>query len=109
MKRSPVSFKTIKQAVERVTRTLHPEKVILFGSYAYGKPSPDSDVDLLLIFKEKKKSCDYWYSEVSQLLEPRSFPVDILIRTPAQIQQRLKIGDTFIQEILGRGKVLYES
>lgn len=108
MRRAIISFDTIKQAVEQIAKTLHPQKVVLFGSYAYGKPGPDSDVDLLVVFKRRGKSDDY-YQKVSEVLEPRTFPVDILVCSSIQIQKRLKIGDSFIREILEEGKVLYES
>lgn len=108
MKQKTISFNLIKQSAERIARALHPKKIILFGSYAHGRPHRDSDVDLLIVLKEKRKT-HHRYEEVSKLLEPRTFPVDLLVRTSREIRHRLKIGDTFIQDILGRGKVLYES
>ena len=103
-----ISFNSIKQSAEQIGRTLNPKKIILFGSYAYGKPTPDSDVDLLVVVKKGEKLSQQ-YDKISKILEPRYFPVDILIRTSHQLQQRLKIGDSFIQDILENGKVLYES
>jgi predicted nucleotidyltransferase len=78
-------------ATERIARELQPEKIILFGSYAYGKPSADSDVDLLVIMEtDKRRSARSW--QVARLLIPRSFPVDILVRTPAQIADAFQKG-----------------
>jgi len=98
---------TLPCAIQRIAQELHPEKIILFGSFAYGKPTPNSDVDLLVIMDtdipEKERS---W--AVSRLLLPRLFPVDILVKTPQEIQVALSNGDFFIQEILTYGKVLYE-
>lgn len=94
-------------AVERIATELQPEKIILFGSYAYGRPTPDSDVDLLVIMEMAKQSSDRTW-EVARLLIPRPFPVDILVRTPAEIQQAFAEGDFFIKEIVTQGKVLYE-
>ena len=93
--------------VNRIVRELQPDKIILFGSYAYGTPTPDSDVDLLVIMQTDKQSSDRTW-EVARLLIPRPFPVDILVRTPVEIQQALAQGDFFIQEIVTQGKVLYE-
>jgi predicted nucleotidyltransferase len=103
----PVS-KTLPQAVRKIAETLEPEKIILFGSYAYGTPSPDSDVDLLIIMKTKAPQKDR-YLAVARLLRPRQFPVDIIVKTPAEVNKALQNrGNFFIREILKKGKVLYE-
>ena len=94
-------------AVERITKGLQPEKIVLFGSHAYGQPTPDSDVDLLIIM-DTTASHKERYLAVSNLLYPRTFPVDILVKTPQEIEQVLQRGDFFIQEIISRGQVLYE-
>ncbi|HLE14766.1 MAG TPA: nucleotidyltransferase domain-containing protein [Anaerolineales bacterium] len=98
---------SLPQAIERIAHELKPEKIILFGSYAYGKPDPDSDVDLLIIMETGEPTRERTW-KVSRLLIPRRFPVDILVRTPEEIEQALEQGDFFIQEILERGSVLYE-
>jgi predicted nucleotidyltransferase len=102
----PVS-ETLPLAVERIVRELHPEKIILFGSYAYGQPSPDSDVDLMVVMKTDASGTVRAWS-VSRLLIPRQFPVDILVRTPREIQSEQANGNLFIGEIVSRGKILYE-
>lgn len=99
--------KSLRPAIQKVVSELKPEKVILFGSYAYGYPNQHSDVDLLIVMKTKASLKDRSWA-VSSLLLPRPFPVDILVKTPQEIQQALKSGDFFIKEILTRGKVLYE-
>lgn len=104
--KEPVS-KTLPYAVNRIALALKPEKIILFGSYAYGHPTPDSDVDLLVIWDTKASSKDRYLS-VSTLIVPRPFAVDILVRTPREIERSLKKGDFFIEEITTQGKVLYE-
>ncbi|MGZ9221131.1 MAG: nucleotidyltransferase domain-containing protein [Anaerolineales bacterium] len=99
--------KSLRPAIQKIVDDLNPEKIILFGSYAYGKPTPNSDVDLLIVLETnaplKERS---W--KVSRLLLPRPFPVDILVKTPREIEKALKSGDFFLREILTRGKVLYE-
>ncbi len=104
----PVS-KTLPKAIGRIAAELKPEKIILFGSYAYGKPTPDSDVDLLIIMKTRAKQVDR-YLAVSNLLYPREFPVDIIVKTPREIQAELKKkGNFFMREALAKGKVVYEN
>lgn len=102
----PVS-RALPAAVERIVHELHPHKVVLFGSYAYGAPTPDSDVDLLVIMDTTAPATQR-YLAVSRLLRPRPFPVDILVKTPQEIDQALAQGDFFLREILSQGKVLYE-
>lgn len=103
----PITHKKIKQAAQKVVDAIDPEKIILFGSFAYGKPQPNSDVDLLIIL-ESKLSPHARSLQISEILYPRPFPVDILVRTPAEVNERLKIGDFFFLEIMKKGKILYE-
>jgi predicted nucleotidyltransferase len=94
-------------AIQKIVDELNPEKIILFGSYAYGKPTPHSDVDLLVVLKTTESPKERSWS-VSCLLLPRPSPVDILVKTPREIEKALKSGDFFLQEIVTRGKVLCE-
>jgi predicted nucleotidyltransferase len=103
---SPVA-EELPAAVQRIAQVLQPEKIILFGSHAYGTPTPDSDVDLLVIMKTMASQVERSLA-VARLLRPRVFPVDTLVRTPDEIERALRSGDFFIQEILSRGHVLYE-
>ncbi|MEZ4658722.1 MAG: nucleotidyltransferase domain-containing protein [Caldilineaceae bacterium] len=102
-----VTKEILDKIVERIVSTLSPEKIILFGSYAYGDPNSDSDVDLLIIQQTDKRPAQRSVA-VSKLIRPRPFPVDILVKTPQEIQQALQNGNYFIREILERGKILYE-
>jgi len=99
--------KSMRPAIQKIVRELNPEKIILFGSYAYGTPNPHSDVDLLVIMKTRASLKDRSWA-VSRLLIPRPFPVDILVKTPKEMEKALESGDFFIKEILTRGKVLYD-
>ena len=98
---------TLPEVVQRIVRTLQPEKIVLFGSYASGTPTCDSDVDLLVVMETTAPSVER-YLAVSRLLRPRPFPVDILVKRPDEIQSALEAGDFFIREVLSRGQVLYE-
>ena len=103
----PVGAQESPAIIDRLVRDLQPEKIILFGSYAYGAPTPDSDVDLLVIMDtDAPRKERHW--AVSQLLIPRQFPVDVLVKTPEEVEQALAGGDFFIREILTRGVILYE-
>jgi predicted nucleotidyltransferase len=98
---------TINEVCQRIAREFHPERIILFGSHAGGAPGPDSDVDLLVILPFEGRSVDKSVEIRLKVLPP--FPVDLLVRTPEQVRQRVAMGDTFMQDILERGTVLYEA
>jgi len=101
-----VTFSQIREYVERVAERFHPQQVILFGSYAYGNPSPDSDVDLLVVMPHEGHS-----AMVASMIRKNvrsGFPLDLVVRSPEEIRRRLSLGDGFIQEILKKGKPLYE-
>lgn len=97
----------IREFSKAVAQKFRPQKIILFGSYAYGKPTEDSDVDLLVVMpfdrRQGRKSL-----EIRRAI-PSGFPMDLIVRTPEFIAQRLAWGDCFTQEIVTRGKVLYEA
>ena len=104
---TPVTEEVLEEIVRRIVTALHPEKIVLFGSYACGRPSEDSDVDLLVILETQARPVDR-YLAVSRLLRPRPYPLDILVKTPAEIHQGVEQGNAFLREILTQGRVLYE-
>jgi predicted nucleotidyltransferase len=85
-----VEMDKIRRLSERIAREFHPERIILFGSYAYGTPSNDSDVDLLVILpfegKPTRKAL-----EILNKMNP-GISLDLLVRTPEQVQERLRAG-----------------
>jgi uncharacterized protein len=102
-----VHLTDIQDLAARIVQAYQPEQIILFGSYAYGTPTADSDVDLLVILpyggKGTRKA-----AEILNTVNP-AFPVDLLVRTPTQIQQRLNWNDFFLRNILEKGHILYEA
>ena len=103
----PVTEEVLSALVARIVDSLAPEKIILFGSYVYGQPSKDSDVDLLVIMETDARPVDRYIS-VSRLIRPRPFPLDILVKTPQEITQAVAQGDPFLRELTNCGRVLYE-
>jgi predicted nucleotidyltransferase len=103
----PITEEKIRQAAQKIADAVHPEKIILFGSHAYGNPTDDSDVDFFVVMESDQRIRER-AMELSEILYPRPFPVDILTRTPAELRERLEIGDCFFKEIITKGKVLYE-
>ncbi len=95
----------IRRYARQIAELFQPEKIILFGSYAYGEPHKDSDVDILVVMPA--------YDEVNQAVRIRQktdhpFPLDLIVRTPDDLRWRLEEGDWFMREIVSKGKVLYE-
>jgi predicted nucleotidyltransferase len=102
-----VAMDRIEQFGQRIGRQFGAERVILFGSYARGEVTEDSDIDLLVIGSFEGRSVDKSV-EIRMKLRP-GFPMDLLVRTPEKVRQRLEMGDDFMREILEKGKVLYEA
>ncbi len=97
----------IVAVAERIARAFAPERIILFGSYAYGAPTEDSDVDLLVVLPFEGNHT-HKAIEILNKTNPR-FPIDLLARTPGVMQWRVEQGDFFLREIMQKGQVLYES
>ena len=96
----------IKNLCQQIVENFNPQKIILFGSYAYGKPNEDSDVDLLVVMPLKVKNTKKAIEILTSL--KTTLPTDLLVRTPEQVRERIEMGDFFMQEIFERGKILYE-
>jgi len=103
----PVTRGKLRRVGEKIAGLPGVEKVILFGSYACGNPTPDSDVHLLVIWNTRRPRTERWM-EVSKLFFRRPFPMDIVVRTPREIKDALIRKDCFIREIVSTGKVLFE-
>jgi predicted nucleotidyltransferase len=95
----------LKEVITKIVSAFHPERIILFGSHAWGTPGPDSDVDLFII----KETDDVRRTarEIDGLLFPRLFPIDLIVSTQKQVEKRKEAGDFFINDILSKGKVVY--
>lgn len=101
-----VTLEDIARLSEKIVREYQPERVILFGSHAYGNAGPDSDVDLLVVLRFEGRN--FWKSlEILNRVDP-PFSVDLLARRPDDTARRYAEGDPLIREALDHGKVLYE-
>jgi predicted nucleotidyltransferase len=105
--RSRIPVEIIEELVRRIAERFRPHKIILFGSYAYGEPRPESDVDLLVLMDTPMRETEQAL-EIRQHVNPL-FGVDIVVYTPARLQQRIQYGDSFLKEITQKGVVVYES
>ena len=98
-------IRLIRQFARTVAERFHPDRIILFGSHAYGTPHADSDVDILVIMPTRNQ-----HDQAIRIRweVPAPFPMDLLVRTPQNLHWRLAEGDSFLREIASKGKVLYE-
>lgn len=97
----------IRNLCQQIVENFHPEKVVLFGSHAYGKPNEDSDVDLLVVMPFEGRNSQKAV-EIRQKIKT-SLPLDLLVRTSSQVQERIEMEDFFMREIAEKGKILYET
>jgi predicted nucleotidyltransferase len=107
-KRTRIPMRTIRAVAQHIAEKFNPDKIILFGSHAYGKPTAWSDVDILVVMdtpegKEFEKSL-----EIRKSLPSLSFGLDVVVRSWKVIERRKKLGDWFLVDVTEKGKVLYE-
>jgi predicted nucleotidyltransferase len=102
-KRRRIPASAIRAVTRQIAEKFKPQKIILFGSYARGRPGKYGDVDLLIVMKTPVKSL-----EIRRHLGVM-FALDLLVYTPKRLSERVKMGDSFIRDVLKEGKVLYES
>lgn len=98
----------IQAYCDAIAREFKPRKIILFGSYAYGTPTPDSDVDLMVVMPKARSRGERMSLRIRERLDS-PFALDLLVRTPRDIEKRLQLGDWFLREVMTQGRVMYES
>jgi len=102
-----ISRESIQTYADKIAREFRPERIILFGSYAYGNPNADSDVDLLVIVPKPQ-----WRRHKDTAIRRRlgypGFPMDLLVWTPERLREWFEAGDGFACDVVESGQVLYE-
>src|SRR5438128_6207856 len=100
-----VPMRVIRRYARQVAERFGPDKVILFGSYAYGTPHADSDVDVLVIMPARNEF-DQAFKIRCEV--PTQFPMDLIVLKARHVQWRLAERESFLTEIMTKGKILYE-
>src|SRR5437868_13694807 len=98
-----VPMRVIRRFAKQVAEQFQPEKINLFGSYAYGQPHADSDVDILVIMPARNQIDQA--VRIDRAIDP-PFPLDLIVRTPKNMAWRLEEGDSCLREIVTRGEDL---
>ncbi|MEI8139903.1 MAG: nucleotidyltransferase domain-containing protein [bacterium] len=102
-----VQMRQIRDWSRCLAKQFKPERIILFGSYAYGKPREDSDVDLLVVLRHESVAAKA-ASDIRMAL-PHDVSIDVIVRSPEKFRERLKMKDFFMRDIAEKGLVLYEA
>ncbi|TSC77735.1 MAG: DNA polymerase beta domain-containing protein [Parcubacteria group bacterium Gr01-1014_33] len=96
----------IKEIVQKIVNEYQPEKIILFGSWAWGTPGKDSDVDLFIVKKSEQSQFER-IREVKRIIFGTDIATDVLVYTPEQVERRSALGDPLVKKILSSGRLLY--
>lgn len=108
MRGTEAAKQTIQDLTQRIVDEYAPRQIVLFGSYAYGAPNRDSDVDLLIVKDTSAPPLERRVQVRRLLRDPkRTIPIEIVVLTPEELRKRLAIGDQFFMDILERGELLY--
>jgi uncharacterized protein len=104
------SAELIDKIVKNLVNGLHPEQIILFGSYAYGEPNEDSDLDLLIVVKESDEASHRRAQKAYRSLRPMclTMPVDLIVITQAEVEEKRTVPSSFVSRAVHYGKVLYD-
>ncbi|HHW14593.1 MAG TPA: nucleotidyltransferase domain-containing protein [Firmicutes bacterium] len=97
----------LNSMVERVVTRFHPEQIILFGSYARGETTRDSDLDLLVVMKvhgSRRQTAN----EIDMLLSDRTVPLDLIVLTPEELDRQKALPGTIAHEATREGVLIYE-
>lgn len=101
------THKMLTEAVQRIAAALEPEKIYLFGSYAWGEPTQDSDIDLFIIVKESSQPPYRRSREVYRTLRGIREPIEVVVRTIAEVEKSRMVMSSLTKKVLEQGRVLY--
>jgi len=104
--RQLIPFDQIEAVAKRIAEKFPVEKILLFGSYAYGEPEEGSDVDLLVVMETDKRPIQHTL-DIIRSLSPLRFSVDVIVRSEKEIQRRISQGDWMLRDAYEKGRLLY--
>jgi predicted nucleotidyltransferase len=102
-----ITREKIKEVADKIAREFQPEKIILFGSFAWGTPNEDSDIDLLVVKDTEERRIER-AKKIRQLFRSSGTPMDILVYTPRELQEKISVDrNLFLEDVINNGVVLY--
>lgn len=102
-----LSATLLSEVTARLVAEFQPERVILFGSHAWGQPTADSDVDLLLVVSESDQTPTRRAQRAQRTLGSLPIPADVLVKTRAEVDRQALLGSSLVRRALAEGRVLY--
>ena len=103
-----IAWTDIESYCAAIARTFNPRKIVMFGSYAYGSPTLDSDVDVLVVMSSRPRAGVRPSLAIRRKVRA-AFPVDLIVRPPEEVRRRLRARDSFMTEVMSRGRIVYEA
>ena len=101
-----IPFDQIEAVAKRIAEKFPVQKILLFGSYAYGEPEEESDVDLLVVMETDKRPIQHTL-DIIRSLSPLRFSIDVIVRSEKEIQRRISQGDWMLKDAYEKGRLLY--
>jgi predicted nucleotidyltransferase len=102
-----LSSELLDEIVDRLVKGLQPEKIILFGSHAYGEPTPDSDIDLLIIVSDSDQPRHRRASHAYGTLRDLTAPTELIVLTRQEVEEKVNVRSSLVSRAINQGKVLY--
>jgi predicted nucleotidyltransferase len=97
----------VDEITKRIVEKSHPEKIILFGSYAWGNPETSSDLDLFIIVPYSENPSYRRSRPIYNCLRGIGVPIDIIVQTRDEVEQKKNVVTSLAHKVLEKGKVLY--
>ena len=97
----------LEQATKRIVDAIHPKTILLFGSHVWGRPTEDSDVDLLIIVEDSDQPAYRRAREVYKSLRGLPLPVEVIVRTRDEVDQAARVATSLERRVLAEGRVLH--
>lgn len=98
---------SLGEAVRRIVQAVHPEQILLYGSQVWGQPTADSDIDLLVILGDSQQPGYRRARDVYQSLHGLTLPIEVLVRTRAEVNQAAHVPNSLERRALDHGVLLH--
>ena len=102
-----VTTELLGQITQKLAAALNPEQIILFGSYAYGEPNEDSDIDLMVIVSHSDEPRYRRSRPAYRALRGIRIPTDVIVVTREEVTRKINVKSSLISRVMHDGKVLY--
>jgi predicted nucleotidyltransferase len=102
-----VTVELLNEITSRIVERVHPEKVILFGSYAWGTPGESSDIDLFVILPHSEEPSYRRARAIYRSLRGIGVPIDVIVQTHDEVERAKGVTTSLARNVLQKGKVLY--